>query len=372
MLAHIAPLISGGVIDNTSRNLIELTLYCTDGGEPIELVMDGNCLSDIAGCRVSFTNRTCVTHLQGEHEVLRRLRNAPRSIVAGDITLSRREPEQDNRHALTNLLSIEFFVDRRLRIVVETGNFTYDLSLPQWDITWEEANAQQFLNMDALRAHVQDAIESFCGPSMAAIRHTNFPACRWDSLLNRAEAAMAIYPTIRAKYRYVANGHLSLAYVMGRHDLLAQNAAEDEAHMPPDFEEQNREWDVVDFFCPEHAQEVRRAMAHPLFQETSRLTGIIQQHLLPPQARTLKPETESFLNNYAGIVAQTLATILLTRESQFSLELANKRLQILSERIGQLASQPIPLPEAVLPLVREAAGALLARLEAFTARLNRP
>lgn len=88
MLALITPLISHGVIDNTVRNTVTLQLWGIDGGEPLEYTMRGNCLRDIAGCRVSFVNKGAAPERREEHQVLRTLRDDHRMPIAGDITLS--------------------------------------------------------------------------------------------------------------------------------------------------------------------------------------------------------------------------------------------------------------------------------------------
>ncbi len=369
MLAQIAPLITRGVVDNTTPGYIELKLWGIDDGEPVEILLTGNCLADIAGCRVSFTNKSPLPHPGSEHPVLKGLREDTRATRAGDMTLSRRQPEQDNRRAVTNVLSLEFFLVPETRVLIEMSSFEFDISLPQWQMSWAEANAQMFLNMEALRAHVEWNMEHFDGPGMADLRRTDFPACEWDKRLNHAEAAMAIFPTIRDKYRYQINGYNSIAYVMGRHDILAQKAAEDEAQMPPDPQENTREWEVVDFVEPAYAAEVKRALHHPLFLETSHLTSIVHQTLLSKQPT---PETEEFVNDYAGLVSHILATILLTRQKEFSLELACKRIGILILRVQALAGRGSKLMQSgAAPLLQEAASALLSRLEDFNTRLRR-
>lgn len=370
MLAQIAPLITRGVVDNTTPGYVELRLWGIDEGEPIDILLTGNCLSDIAGCRVSFTNKCPLPHPGKEHPVLKGLREDTRATRAGDMTLSRRLPEQDNRRAITNVLSLEFFLVPETRVLIEMSSFEFEISLPQWQMSWAEANAQMFLNMDALRAHVEWNMEHFDGPGMADLRRTDFPPCEWDKRLNHAEAAMAIFPTIREKYRYQLNGYNSLAYVMGRHDILAQKAAEDEAQMPPDPQETTREWEVVDFVEPAYATEVKRALHHPLFMETSHLTSIVHQTLLSKPQQN--PAVEEFVNDYAGLVSHILATILLTRQKEFSLELACKRIAILILRVQALSGRGSTLmSESAARLLQEAASALLARLEDFDTRLRR-
>ena len=369
MLALITPLITHGVIDNTTRGVVHLTLWGIDGGEAIDFILEGNCLRDIAGCRVAFTNRQPATAQREEHPVLARIRGHSQGMVqAGDITLSRRVPEQDNRRAWTNQLSIELFVQRDTRLLIETADFDYELSLPQWEMSWQEANSQAFLNMEALRDHVAYNVSRFQGAAVLIIHEEKLPSCSWDARLNRAEAYMAIHPTIRAKYRHEINGQMSEAYVMDRTDLLNQMAAEDEAHMPPESSNE-RPWDVLDFVLPDHAKAVKEAMHHPLFQETSRLTALVQKHIMVRE-NAGKPEAEEFIKRYAGVVSYILATILLTRQSSFPVDLASRRVQISQRLIQDLCARSHRVNQDIANLFCEAAGLLISKLEDFAATFH--
>ena len=369
MLALITPLITRGVIDNTTQGVTHLTFWGVDEGEPIDFILEGNCLRDIAGCRVTFTNRQCTSALKEEHPVLKQLRSHSQGHVQmGDITLSRRVPEEDNRRALSNELSIELFVQRDTRLLVETADFDYDISLPQWDMSWQEANTQAFLNMEALRDHVAYNVARFQGAALLLIHEEKLPSCSWDARLNRAEAYMAIHPTIRAKYRYEANGQMSEAYVMDRTDLLNQMAAEDEAHMPPEGDN-DRPWDVLDFVLPDHAKAVKGAMHHPLFQETSRLTTLVQKHIMVRE-NAGKPEAEEFVKRYAGVVSYILATILLTRQSSFPVDLACRRVQLSQKLIQELCARSHRVNQEIANLFCEAAGLLISKLEDFAATFH--
>lgn len=364
MLALITPLITRGVIDNTTRGVTHLTLWGIDEGEAIDFIMEGNCLRDIAGCRVRFTNRHPALTQADPHPVLERLRtHSQGNVQIGDITLSRRVPEQDNRRALSNQLSIEIFVQRDTRVLIETADFDYDISLSQWEMSWQEANSQAFLNMEALRDHVAFNVARFQGAAMAIIHEDKLPSCSWDARLNRAEAYLAIHPTIRAKYRHEINGQMSEAYVMDRTDLLNQMAAEDEAHMPPE-QGTEREWDVLDFVLPDHAKAVKDAMHHQLFQETSRLTALVQKHIMVRE-NAGKTEAENFIKRYAGVVSYILATILLTRQSSFPVDLASRRVQIIQRLIQELSGGIRKVNEDISGLFCEAAGLLISKLEDF-------
>ncbi len=371
MLATISPLIARGVIDNTLQELIDLRLWFTDGSEPLHLRMKGNCLQDIAGCRLVFTNTAAarpaaqLPALIGE---LRRLAGTA-SFTAGDITFSRRVLERNNRRGVSNVLYIEFFVNDAVRVLMEFSALSYNLSLPQWEQSWEGDNLQSMLNMEALRAHVQANVRQYRGPSMAGLGE-DMPPCEWDYRLNRAEACMAIYPTIHEKYAPVPGGYLSAAFVMNRTEFLGKEAAEDEANMPPDPEVISRDWDVVDFMAP-HENAVRRAMHHPLFEEAARMTALVQEHVLNRHGdRTPhSKEDEAFLSLYASIVTHLLGTILLTGQELYTPALASQRMEALCKRLSVLAGMLETMPPTGRPAIQEAAESLMRNMRLFIATI---
>lgn len=368
MLALLTPLITRGVIDNTERGLISLRLWFVDEQEPLHVRLSGNCLRDIAGCRLEFSHPTATT-IKEVPELVHTLRREPHHFNAGDITFARRVPDNDNRGALSNILYIEFFADDDKRILLEFSGIPYDISLPQWEQSWEEDNVQQLLNMEALRAHIRANVKSYNGPSISMLQE-DMPPCRWDYILNRAEAYMAIYPSVHDKYGPEPGGYLSAAFVMDRTDFLHRMAAEDEAHMPPDADVMNRDWEVTDFLPKEEAEAVYRAMHHALFREASQMTALVQKLIInsTPKIRAAK-ESIIYVNHYSGIVAHLLSTLLLTEEANGS-ALAAQRLQVLIRRmrvLNRLAEDLAPVCSG--PLIR-AGAALLSNCEQLLASLH--
>lgn len=365
MLAVISPLIERGVIDNTSRDVIDLRLWCTDGMEPLHYRMQGSCLRDIAGCRVEFTNRATARPQPGGAELplLHRLRQQRENVLAGDITLSRRAAEANNRRAVVNQLSLEFFIGDEMRLLVESGDFAFTLSLPAWMMSWEEENVQRLLNRENLRAHVAASVRRYRGPSLGQLGE-DMPRCEWDERLNRAEAYMAIYPTLHEKYAFEPDGYLSEAYVMDRVDFLGKEAEADEAHMPPETAPWGHAWEVLDFIERPWVESVRRAMRHPLFMETSRVTAVVQEKLLG-SGEAPRAEADEFLRRYAGIVSHILSTILLTQQNDCPTSLACARVHVLCKRLRLLPSLCRKMPVSCRTPLMEATLSLLNQLEEF-------
>lgn len=371
MFATITPLITRGVIDNTRRDRITLQLWCVDGGEPIEYEMSGNCRLDISGCRVEFTNRFPAEDEKETPDILRDMRRPGRSMTAGDITLSRRGYERNNRRARTNALYIEFFSGSTVRFLIETTDFDFDISLPQWKADSSTDNLQHLLNMEAFRNHIIGNAKSFRGPALSTTEE-EFPRCFWDVLLNEAEAYMAIYPTVVEKYTGERNGALSAAYVMGRVDFLAQAAAEDEAEMPPDPEAVRFECEVTDFVPEEHREALKKAMLHYLFRETSKVTTEVQQQLAGNTGKGAAGEgADTFLKVYAALVSNILASIMLTRQAEFNYDLLHARSRSICRRLAMLAAHcRNNIPEKYGRDLPEACLELAAQVQEFTKSLH--
>lgn len=367
MLALLSPLVTRGVIDNTLRELIDLRLWFTDNSEPLHLRMRGNCLRDIAGCRLEFTNTAAGSPPAFFPPIVNDLRQSAGSarIVAGDITYSRRVLEKDNRRGVANVLYIEFFVDEILRVLLEFNAVSYDISMPQWEQSWEDDNLQTLLNMEALRAHVDANVKRYNGPSMTGLGE-DMPPCDWDYRLNRAEACMAIYPTIHEKYAPIPGGYLSAAFVMNLTDFLGKEAAEEEANMPPDPKVTERDWNVLDFMAPQE-QELNRAMHHPLFEEAAKMTAVVHEHLLYRNGRKLRESKEgvAFLSLYASIISHLLSTLLLTGQDHYSSALAAQRMEALCKRLSALAQMFDTLPPDSRPPLQDAAESLMRNMRLF-------
>ncbi len=364
MLAVISPLVKRGVIDNTEHDLIDLRLWCIDEQEPLHFRMPGNCLQDIAGCRVNFRNRSAFPAAKELPEPIQKLRRERHRIFPGDITLSRRLPEENNRGFVANFLSIEFFADDSTRLLIETSDFSYELSLPQWQMSDVENLVQQQVNMEALRRHVAANVARYRAPVIA--QRGDMPPCEWDDKLNRAEAYMSIYPTIKEKYARQPGGYLAACYVMERLSIMDKAAESDEQNLPPSEWESPREWTVLDFMDPLDGSEVEAAMQTPLFKEVSSMTAVVQKYIINgSQVVCPSQEAAAFTAGYAGVVSHILSTLLLTRQENYPVELAMERMDIITQRMHALPQLCRDLPIKTNQAVQKASQRLLQSLHDF-------
>lgn len=362
MLAVISPLIARGVIDNTLRDLTDIRLWCTDGLEPLHFRMKGNCLQDIAGCLVEFTNKAAAPAPGSTPELLQELRTGKYNMELGDVTLSRRRAENNNRRGLSNVLSIELFASTSIRILIETASFTHELTLPQWEMRWEDDNVQQMLNMEVFRRHIETNVQHYQGPSLAQLG--DMPICEWDRILNRAEACMAIMPTVQEKYSGLPNAQHSEAYVLGREQLL-YGEPDSNSRKILRSETGGYDWEVLDFIDPPHDETVHNAMQHELFRYTSRVTASVQKTIRGMGEQAHSQAIARMLNGYAGIVSHILSTLLLILQTKGAEETASKRLSIICGRLKNLTELCRDMPQQERTTVVAAFMRLHKRLVAF-------
>lgn len=374
MLINLTPIIHHGIIDNTTQGTVRLLLWCVGEAEPIPLEMPGNCLQDIAGCRVEFRLRKD-DNTEEPPPPLRTLRQLAHSHcsgeeppIAGDMTLSRRFPLPQRPRRLANILSLEFFPGVRTRCIIETDEFEYTLSLPEWACSAAAAGAQEIINMAALHDHVLANVAAFRGPACAHVGTAEMPACRWDFALNRAEAYMLIAPSIRAKYAGRPGGDMAEAFVLDRLLYLhraAEHAEQGEAVDPLPH------WEVLDFLKPSHAKLARRAMHHPLFDATAELSLILKKHVLAKLSQyENNKEVNTLLSSYAGIITHVLATIMLASEGQAQVASIISRAETLCKRMQLMMKYGESLQPEAHSFFMQGAEVMLARLREFLCTLR--
>ncbi len=370
MLAFIAPLITRGVIDNTVRDRIVLELEPASGSEPLRLEMRGNCLQDIAGCRVSFDNGLAARPegaAAREADIVQLIRSHGGSFHAGDITLSRREHTGNTLH---NLLSVEFFIDSRIRVLLQSVRFRFTVTRGSWRQSREEDAVQRLLNREAMHEHVLYCVRHFRGATVA-LTGPAFPLCPWDVRLNRAEAYMSIMPTLREKYRFEPGGHLSEAYLVDRTDLLTEAAEAEDAYGHGSSHRCVHSWEMIDFVEPEYVDQMMQAMHHPLFQDTSRMTEAVKEHLIDQYGKAVGKEmVQAFIPPYSSLVSHILSTLLLTMDENYSVETAALRLEGLRRRLDSLAEAISGLPTPQQTPLRKALHTLTSSLSAFCSTLH--
>ncbi len=373
MLALISPLITRGVIDNTQHDRIALELWLGGEKEPLRLQMRGNCWQDIAGCRVEFETGHAKPLPEGEKEpdvveLIRSHMAQGGKFLAGDVTLSRRE---HHGRVLNNVLSVEFFIGARVRVLLQCVRFRFTVTRGNWRLSAAEDAAQRLFSREALHEHVLYSVRHFRGAGLALMGE-ELPPCPWDVRLNRAEAYMSIIPTLVEKYRGQPGGHISEAYLVDRTDLLTAAAEEEDAFGHGSAQPAPHAWEMLDFIEPEYVDQVTQAMRHPLFHDTSRLTEAVREHIIEPAGKELGREVvQGFVTLYTGVVTHILSTLLLAQDEEVPASLAARRVEGLRHLLGKLEEGIALVPDGHRAPLEKALHTLSASLSRFCSSLRR-
>lgn len=337
MLSDITHIIKSGTVDNTTPGTVTLTLACVGTDEPLVLTLEGDCLRDLAGCRLEFSNPLHIGSLRDKEETfLEIIRQRSEHLYIGDFTASRRLCDLDNKRARHNLLSLEIFDIDGGRILIESSSMEFAIGEHRWQMEPTDEYAQIMSNQDMYRSHVQQFIHSYTG--ILDDDNDPLPTIPWDGRLRRAEAAAVIYPSVHDKYRQEADGLVRESYVLNRTDRLAELARDEETGRPTESNFFHNAG-VLDFLLPGEVEAVREAMRHPVFESLSNLTQEIQttlQTMLEDSEhgdREPNSTVSEIMRVHGFIVPHVLATILQSQENIIDPPVLTHRIDALLRRI---------------------------------------
>jgi hypothetical protein len=140
-----------GEISNQERNRVTGKIWILGKKQPLVIDLQGNCLRDLAGCRLVFRNP------KPKAEPLVESLALEQSGTVGDMTASRKtkvptvaddelmrllHEKKTIPYLLANTLYLEWFSTVNGRVVIETGDFQLEISEPIWMMTAEEEQVQ--------------------------------------------------------------------------------------------------------------------------------------------------------------------------------------------------------------------------------------
>ncbi len=179
MAFRLDKVIVRGEISNQVRGQVTGKLWLLGRKEPVEIALKGNCLRDLAGCRLTFENPLPQREPQSEQL-------APQQKgLTGDMTASRKakvptvnddeliqllHSKTPVPYVFANILYLEWFSEANGRVVVESSGFRLEISEPLWSMTVLEEETQvgesqenfyRFLDQLTGVANVDDDEEEF-------------------------------------------------------------------------------------------------------------------------------------------------------------------------------------------------------------------
>jgi hypothetical protein len=159
-----------GELDNRVKGRVTGRIWLAGWTEPLQLNLKGNARRDMAGCKLSFVNPAPQS---GSFESLHRVQTG----VCGDITAARKvkvptvpvrewfkeHPKEPFPFRWGNAIYLEWFSDTNGRVVIESTDYSVELSTAEWHLTPEEEARQGSENaraMDRFMQQVTPGIEA--------------------------------------------------------------------------------------------------------------------------------------------------------------------------------------------------------------------
>lgn len=281
MIFRITDYVERGTLDNRERGTVKLMLHLMGMSHPVCIDLQGDCLQDLAGCLVEFSNPS-PRRLPAE------LTTLPDSIrgVTGDMTASRRIPVKGEK-TVENSLYLEWFTNHHDMVVVESAAFSFKVSLPEWTMDACEEQVQIMANQQMLRTQVKEWARSYAGNK----EDGNLPDHFWDKRLREAEAIAIAYQEVFQKYRLNPTGDIRVAFVMGWDEVLDNIAQSEETGTPCSCKSTGM-LSLFDILNEQEAQEVQSCMFHPLFQQVMELTDLCQRQFSKEINKAQRSRTE--------------------------------------------------------------------------------
>jgi hypothetical protein len=215
-----------GEIDNRVKGIVRGNIWVQGRAEPVTLELKGNAHPDLAGCRLTFTNPLKLVphqHLDTLHPV--------QCGSIGDLTASRKvrvfevpmpeaylmckRGEKPPEH-LANCLYLEWFSETNGRVVIESADYTLEISAPEWRLTPEEDEQRA---KDAA-AGMGDFMQKLTEAIEAQQRGQKDPESEWDEhdyekFLKESDARTDKYMELLEKYGDSDEAEEKIAKEMG-------------------------------------------------------------------------------------------------------------------------------------------------------------
>ncbi|MBN1672745.1 MAG: hypothetical protein JXR37_17005 [Kiritimatiellae bacterium] len=308
MAWRLAQSVVRGEIDNRTRGRVSGKLWLLGRAQPVALSLDGDCLMDIAGCRLVFENPDPVP---GDPVSLAPIQAG----VVGNMTASRkvRVPDVPVEEAILlkkagrfvpehtgNCLYLEWFSEKNGRVVVETADFRLEVSSPAWRMSEAEHAGQAEANSEAMTAFMQRLSETESGAreqadeEAQAAQDLPMDEFEWELYLRESDRRNEQYAALVEKYVDHPDRERLIAREMGWPEL---EEAFDQGPMP-DPEAHGAEDDEPAFaldeepaFEPDPLTEgvdwirlsngaIKHPLAHRAFELASRMWQACEQRKL--------------------------------------------------------------------------------------------
>lgn len=259
-----------GEIDNTVAGRTTGKIWLEGRERPLILNLEGDCLRDLAGCRLMFANPRPVADPDAIS-----LSDGQNGTV-GDITASRRcrvpkdsdqpfDPERGET-VWKNILYVEWFSRINGRVLIEAEDFELRVSEPQWQMDEDDEVGQELSNLHEMREFVRQVLgrKEIADEDRGMTYGMN--EFEWEARLKESDRLSDAYQEVLEKYLDDPDGEKKEAFVMGWDGLLDAMAqrSEGDGGDGEDFpaESEDAEETGAEFWWREEDSDPERS--HPL------------------------------------------------------------------------------------------------------------
>ncbi len=211
-----------GLIQNIVPGRVVGTVWLKGLNQPIELNLKGNCYRDLAGARLEFRNADAI---EGDYSGFDIFQEG----TVGDMTASKKvktppdfddedeeELEVQPAFTLANCLYLEWFSESNGRVLIESVDYSWKVSLPKWTLSADaekdqlEANKQAMFNfMDEL-SKALDPAERREEPL-----EEDMDEFQWEAYLQKTDARSDMLLELFEKYENAPDCEEIIAAAMG-------------------------------------------------------------------------------------------------------------------------------------------------------------
>lgn len=211
-----------GVVENQIPGVVTGQIWLKGLNKPIQLSLRGNCYRDLAGSRLEFENPRPI---EGDYTGL----DVYQDGSVGDMTASRKVkvPRPDDEQAdlqpedepfgfcLCNCLYLEWFSDSNGRVLIETVDYRWNISLPRWNLSESEEAAQRQRNQQAMLSFVEQLARAIDADDKTELGAAEMNEFQWEAYLQKSDARSDMLLELFEKYEDHPDCEEIIARAMG-------------------------------------------------------------------------------------------------------------------------------------------------------------
>ena len=246
-----------GVIHSQTPGKVTGEIWLKGINTPIQLNLTGNPYRDLAGSRLYFKNPNPV---EGDYSGMDLLQDG----VVGDMTASKKVKVLTNEEEYfadykavapnftwKNSIYLEWFSRSNGRVLIETVDFDWKISLPNWRMSEDEESEQRIKNQQAMFNFMDEISDSIEKDEDDFVGEGEMNEFQWEAYLQQNDARSDMLLELFEKYEDDPNCENLIAEAMGWKILDEEDELDEEDDIV-DLEEFDFEEDEIGDYIPSH------------------------------------------------------------------------------------------------------------------------